>query len=503
MTTSDSQPIRDFKDHDRVMEFVDTGFEYWRILVVGDVMLDRHGWGSVNRISPEAPVPIVRFLKERQVAGGSGNVAMNLVGLGMRVSLVALTGTDEAADQLRAVLGGAGVDVEGLVQDSSRPTTTKMRVIGGHQQMLRLDFESSHEPSAELQDRLLEEVRSKLDSCSAVILSDYAKGLLTPELCQRLIALSRQRQIPVLVDPKGSNWEKYRGATLITPNRTELAAVCSADLSDPKNLVLEAQRLRRHLGLDAMTVTLSEEGMIHVDEFSAIRVPAMAREVFDVSGAGDTAIATLTGALVTGLSDSDSLVLANVAAGIVVGKVGTVPLARSELLNEIDSLPGGDGRTHRKITKRQRIGRTVEAWRARGERVVFTNGCFDILHAGHVSYLSKARELGDRLVIGLNTDASVQRLKGAGRPINAQSHRALVLASLEAVDSVVLFDEDTPLELIRELKPDVLAKGADYTVESIVGAEDVLSWGGEVKLLDLMDGLSTTRIVSRLASLER
>lgn len=498
MHTTDRKLVKTLQESAKVLEVVESGFFSRKVIVVGDLMLDRHIWGSVNRISPEAPVPIVRFHRETQMAGGCGNVAMNLIGLGMSVSLVALAGDDESGRLLADLLRKSGVDASGIVIDHGRPTTTKTRVIGGHQQMLRLDAESTTEPGAELESRLLEAVISHIDSASAVILSDYAKGVLTESFCQCVISACRKRSIPVLVDPKGRNWGKYRGATLITPNRSELAVVCESNITDIDCLVSEGRRLQKELELKALTVTLSEEGMIHIDSMSAIRVPAMAREVFDVSGAGDTAIATLTCALAAGLTESDSLVLANIASGIVVGKVGTVPLGKSELLSELRSLAGREG-LEGKICSRAVAKRLLDAWKTKGDRIAFTNGCFDILHAGHVTYLAQARRFADRLVVGLNSDASVQRLKGPTRPINPQEQRAQVLAGLESVDLVVLFEEDTPLELITDLRPDILAKGADYKIEDVVGAKEVIGWGGEVKLAELVDGLSTTRIASKIA----
>ncbi|MEN9352774.1 MAG: D-glycero-beta-D-manno-heptose-7-phosphate kinase [Fibrobacterota bacterium] len=498
MPTIDQSLTSTFSQSERVLAAVGAGFDGKLVLVVGDVMLDQHLWGSVTRISPEAPVPVVRCLKRTLMAGGAGNVAMNLVGLGLTVSLVALVGEDEAATQIREELGQAGVDVDGVLSDRDRPTTTKMRVIGGHQQMLRLDSESTQPPSPELEDALLRKVVGKLEKASAVILSDYAKGVLTPSLCQGIIRAAKLKGIPVLVDPKGKEWEKYRGATRITPNRSELVAVSASPLTDRETLIRESRKLREQLDLQSLTVTLSEEGMIQVDAQEVIQVPAMAREVFDVSGAGDTAIATLTAALAAGLDACDCLVLANIAAGIVVGKVGTVALGKSELLAELEAKE--DSANQGKVCEPARLLRLVDAWKARGERVVFTNGCFDILHAGHVSYLAKARTLGDRLVLGLNSDASVRRLKGPTRPINPQEQRAVVLAGLGAVDAVVVFDEDTPLELIKTLRPQVLAKGADYRAEDVVGGAEVLSWGGEVKLVDLVDGVSTTKIAAKIST---
>lgn len=487
-----------FKDPERIQALLEAGFGGGRILVIGDLMLDRHVWGTVSRISPEAPVPVVRTSRQTDMAGGCGNVAMNLVGLGANVSIVSLLGQDAEGELLRKLLVDSGIDTKGIMIDSSRPTTTKTRILGGHQQMLRLDSESTAAPDTGLEELLVAAIRELTPGVDAVILSDYSKGVLTPALCKASIATAKANGIPILVDPKGLDWSKYRHATTITPNRSELAAVSKVGLSSIDTVIREANRIREELDLNALTVTLSEEGMVHVDADHPVHVPAMALDVFDVSGAGDTAIATLTCCCAHSLDWRDSLLLANIAAGIVVGKVGTVPLERDELLTAFEASLLGRGHVgkHVGIDEAQRL---VRSWKRRNEKVVFTNGCFDILHAGHVSYLDAARRLGDRLVLGLNSDASVRRLKGASRPINPQEHRAAVLASLAAVDVVVLFEEDDPRNLIQALRPDVLAKGADYRKEQVIGASEVESWGGEVKLVELVDGVSTTRIAARIA----
>lgn len=488
-----------FREPDRVLQVVESGFGAGCVLVVGDLMLDRHIWGAVSRISPEAPVPVVRLTRQTCMAGGCGNVAMNLVGIGLEASIVSLIGTDAEGDLLLSELEKSGMDTTGILRDETRPTTTKTRILGGHQQMLRLDSESTAAPNEVLEARFVELIRRKVPGVVAVILSDYAKGVLTSAICETAISVARQHGIPVLVDPKGMDWSKYRNATTITPNRSELAAVTKSSLSESHQLVQEARRLRDELALEALTVTLSDEGMIHIDSEDAIQVSATARDVYDVSGAGDTAIATLTGCLVNKMNWHDSLLLANIAAGIVVGKVGTVPLGKDELLAELEANLEGRGHIG-KLLELEDAQRLVRSWKRRGEKVVFTNGCFDILHAGHVSYLDMARRLGDRLVVGLNSDASVRRLKGESRPINPEIQRAAVLAALASVDVVVLFEQDTPLELIATLRPDILAKGADYQKEQVVGAAEVESWGGEVRLVDLVDGVSTTRIATRIAS---
>lgn len=489
--------MQHFDDYGATQHALDSGFDGQHVLIVGDVMLDRHIWGVVNRISPEAPVPVVRYQRESLTPGGCGNVAMNLAGLGVKVSVVSLVGVDQDGVRLRDQMSEAGVDVSGIVDDSTRPTTTKTRIIGGHQQMIRLDTESAEPPSEGIRRRVVGLVREKLESARTLILSDYAKGLLTNVVCEEVIRAARQAAVPVFVDPKGKDWSRYRGASTLTPNRSELSVVASADVTTKEALIREANRLREHLELDSLTITLSEEGMLRVEGDRVISVPAMAREVFDVSGAGDTAIATLAAAMGTGLSTHDGLLLANIAAGIVVAKVGTVPVHRYELIQALRDWhkPGSAG----KSVSPQELRNLIGVWRKNGERIVFTNGCFDILHAGHVSYLEQARNFGDRLIVGVNSDASIARLKGPGRPINPESHRLQVLRALESVDLVIPFDEDTPLSLINELRPDVLVKGADYTEDEVVGAREVRSWGGDVRLVELVSGVSTTNIASAMA----
>lgn len=489
-------PRCEFHDPGQVASEVSSGFHGRKILVVGDLMLDIHLWGSVSRISPEAPVPVVRCNRQTLVAGGAGNVAMNLVGLGLKVQLCGLVGKDDPSRQMRASLESAGIETAGLIEDEGRPTTTKMRVIGGHQQMLRVDQESVEPPSALVESAMLDRIHQEIAHCSAVILSDYAKGVLTPAVCQQVIAWAKERGIPVLVDPKGADWQKYTGATRITPNRPELATLTGKASKDREEIAAVARELCSRLQLGSLIVTLSEEGMLQVNDKDAIHVPAMAKEVFDVSGAGDTAIATLAAALAAGIDGWDALLLANLASGVVVAKVGTVPIQPGELLATLE-----DSRSSlsEKIVSRSAAADLVKKWKQSGEKVVFSNGCFDILHAGHVSYLAKARQTGDRLVVGLNADDSVRRLKGPTRPINDESQRAIVLAGLQSVDAVVLFEEDTPLDLICDMRPDILVKGADYREEDVVGAREVRQWGGDVRLIDLVEGVSTTKIAKKIS----
>jgi D-beta-D-heptose 7-phosphate kinase/D-beta-D-heptose 1-phosphate adenosyltransferase len=468
-------------------------------LVVGDLMLDRYLWGEVERISPEAPVPVVRLTRESDRVGGAGNVAANLVGLGLETALAGFVGEDEAGESLVSKLRERGIDVGAIERLPGVPTITKTRVIGGHQQMLRIDHESADAYAPVAFERLLTRVEDLMQSRppAVVVLSDYAKGVLGPALCQRLIQTAKAADIPVLVDPKGKDFDKYRGATGITPNKLEAADICAVSSKDTAVLLAGMAGLRERLGLDFVALTRGEDGISLFDGAMDVQhLPANAKQVFDVSGAGDTVIATMAAAIAAGLDRALACRLANLAAGVVVGKVGTAPIDRTELLHEIERLDSQQQAD--KICSREEARLRVQARRQQGKKVVFTNGCFDLLHVGHVTYLEQARRLGDYLVVGLNTDRSVRALKGPTRPVIREEDRARVLAALEAVDAVILFDEDTPLDLIRALRPDVLVKGSDYTEGQVVGAEEVSSWGGRVELVPVIDGKSTSGIIGAI-----
>jgi D-beta-D-heptose 7-phosphate kinase/D-beta-D-heptose 1-phosphate adenosyltransferase len=479
-----------------VIDAIERRFLAKQILVIGDAMLDRHIWGQVSRISPEAPVPVVKVVRESASPGGAGNVALNLACLGIQARLVGLIGDDANGAELGALLVKNGIDASGLVRLPGRPTTTKARVIGGHQQMLRLDTEDAAEVPASAAAELVDRAVRACADAAVVVISDYAKGVVTPALAIAVISECRRRGVPVLVDPKGREWSKYRGATILKPNRSELAAIAARAPRTTDELVAEARRLVRDLELGQVVVTLSEEGMLRIGSEEVVRLPAVAREVYDVSGAGDTVLATLAAGLAAHLHIDDAMRLSSLAAGVVISKVGTVPIHHGELL--VEALSESQRAHDSKICDLEHLRHRVKLWRARGERIVFTNGCFDLLHAGHITYLEAARACGDRLLIGLNTDRSVRALKGPSRPINSEGDRALVLSSLASVDAVVLFDDDTPMALIQALRPDVLAKGADYTVATVVGAQQVQSWGGEVRLIPLVPGLSTTAIAAKV-----
>lgn len=470
-----------------------------RILVVGDLMLDHYLWGDVRRISPEAPVPVVRLQRSTHLPGGAANVAVNLARLGVQSAVVGMTGSDNARHDLLAAIRDidGDIDTDGIIATDDRPTIVKTRVMAGHQQLLRVDHEDSSPISDATATALGDHIADRIQQTDALLLSDYAKGTLTAALTQRVIQMARARHIPVIVDPKGNDFSRYKGATAITPNRAELAQATGCPIDDLDAIYGAAHHLRHQLDLAFMLLTLSEHGLALIEADGTIPIPAAAREVFDVSGAGDTAIAAFTAALCCGLDRKDAAHVANLAAGVVVGKVGTATLSSDELIEALHQETAHEQAA--KIRTRQSLTRCIDDWRRRGERIVFTNGCFDLLHAGHVNYLEQARRQGDRLVVGLNTDHSVRKLKGPDRPIIAEGDRARVLAALAAVDAVVLFDAPTPLDLITSLRPDVLVKGADYTEAEVVGAAEIKSWGGQVVLIPLTEQRSTSNIVRKIS----
>ncbi|WP_295408730.1 bifunctional D-glycero-beta-D-manno-heptose-7-phosphate kinase/D-glycero-beta-D-manno-heptose 1-phosphate adenylyltransferase HldE [uncultured Thiocystis sp.] len=459
------------------------------VLVAGDLMLDRYWSGATRRISPEAPVPVVQVDRIEERPGGAANVALNLASLGVRTSLVGVTGADEAADLLADRLADLGITAR-LHRRADVPTITKLRILSHHQQLIRLDFEQSLAPRDGDEDPLPALIAERLAGVDLLLLSDYAKGTLANP--QALIARARIAGIPVLVDPKGRDFARYRGATLLTPNRGELeeiVGVCGDDMA----LIEKGQRLRVDLGLDALLVTLGERGMLLLrPSAEALHLPTQAREVFDVTGAGDTVIATLAAALGAGVDLAEACALANCAAGLAVGKLGTATVSAPELER---AYRGTEWQT---VLEPDALVAAVATARARGERVVMTNGCFDILHEGHVAYLQQARRLGDRLVVAVNDDDSVRRLKGEGRPINSVEQRMAVLAGLASVDWVCAFGGETPEALICRVKPDLLVKGGDYRPDAIAGADCVRANGGEVRVLDFLPGRSTSRILDAL-----
>lgn len=488
-----------FDNPNLVYQSVRNHFGRSRILVIGDLMLDVYLWGDAQRISPEAPIPVLKFLRRSIGAGGAANVACNLAKLGLDVSICGFVGADTKGTHLLSELHQIGIDTSAVVTINERPTITKTRVIGGHQQMLRIDYEDISPIAHSYRSDLLRAVSDRLcNRPQAIILSDYAKGVLTKEICRLIITQARNLGILVFVDPKGANYNKYAKATALSPNLAELTAVAKIPIDSWDELVARTKVLRKKLELEFLVITRSEEGVTLIEEETTMDFPATARKVFDVSGAGDTLIATMVAGLVANLSRHDALQLANLAAGIVVGKVGTEPISQEELLATLSRFASFIPLS--KILRQSDIIKQIERWRMQGEKIVFTNGCFDLLHIGHVVNLAKAKMEGDRLIVGLNTDQSVKRMKGNDRPIIPQNERAQIIAALESVDAVILFEEDTPLNLIRLLKPDVLVKGSDYTLNQVVGAEDVKSWGGKVKLLPLVESWSSAAIINKVRS---
>ena len=466
-------------------------------LVIGDVMLDRYLMGEVSRISPEAPVPIVLLKSQQDRAGGAANVAANLALLGIKTHIIGCVGDDSEATILCNLMTNIGIETSAVMQSNHRPTIAKTRILGGHQQMMRLDQENSANFTEAETTALQASIHAALSGMpKIVILSDYAKGLLSEPTCQEIIALCKAKNIPVLVDPKGRDYRKYQGATALTPNKKETAEACDTNTSDA-NLISKATALKNSLNLQFLAVTRGEEGITLLDEASH-HLPAIAKQVFDVSGAGDTVIATLAAGLMNNLSPLEALQLANIAAAVVVGKVGTVPITQHDLLEALTSQQSQSQAN--KVCDLPELMQKVNAWKQQNQKIVFTNGCFDLLHAGHVTYLEAAKKRGDKLILGLNTDRSVSALKGPTRPVVNENDRARVLAALESVDAVILFDEDTPLNLINTIKPNIIAKGSDYTADQVVGGKEVQSWGGEIALIDLVAGRSTTGIINKMAT---
>lgn len=459
------------------------------VLIVGDIMLDRYWSGDTQRISPEAPVPIVRINNDEDRPGGAANVALNIASLGGKSTLIGVTGKDQASEVLTTKLQAMNIQCDFIQQDNI-PTITKLRVMSRSQQLIRLDFEESLHSIDKTQ--LQQQVEQHITKHQLLLLSDYDKGTLSN--VEALITIAKKNNVPVVIDPKGHDFSRYRGATLLTPNMSEFEAVVGVCHSETE-LVEKGQKLLTELELSALLITRSENGMtlLRKDQ-QELHLPTQAKEVFDVTGAGDTVIATLALAIAANTSFSQASALANIAASVVVAKIGTSTVSEAELLAQIYSgQESGFG-----VLSEEQLKIAVELAKARGEKIVMTNGCFDLLHAGHVSYLANAKKLGTRLIVAVNSDASVTRLKGAGRPINPVDRRMAVLAGLGAVDWVVDFSEDTPQRLIANILPNVLVKGGDYKVGDIAGGKEVLANGGEVNVLNFEEGVSTTEIIKTI-----
>ena len=468
-------------------------FSVGTTLVVGDLMLDRYWSGGTDRVSPEAPVPVVHIQDIEERPGGAGNVALNIAALGGGVTLLGVVGEDAEGEALQKQLEGQGVDCSFQKEPGLR-TSTKLRVLSRHQQLIRLDFEESMEKLSLIP--MMEQFKAQLADCGAVILSDYGKGTLSQ--IEQIIVLARAAGKPVLIDPKGSDFSKYSGATLMTPNLSEFEAI-AGECDSTAQLVERGQQLREQLQMDAMLVTRGEAGMTLLDGAQPpFHQPTHAREVYDVTGAGDTVIATLAAGIAAGANRQDATTVANLAAGIVVGKLGTATTSVAELYQAIhDPEETGFG-----VLDEGQLQSAIDQAHARGEKVIMTNGCFDLLHPGHVSYLAEARRLGDRLVVAVNSDESVRQLKGAvngvSRPVNNLESRMMLLAALESVDWVVPFSEETPERLYCNILPDVIVKGGDYKPGEVAGGPCVVANGGSVEILKFVEGHSTTSIVERI-----
>lgn len=470
-------------------------FDFGQIAIIGDVLLDCYINGSVSRVSPEAPVPVLLRAKETAVPGGAANVALNAATLGCKVSLIGLVGKDSAANTLRRLLHDVGgIDSAGLIEIDAWPTITKTRVLSGRQQIVRIDDERPHPGTSDTEARLIQSAFAAIDRADVLICSDYAKGVLSDTVLRAVIDRARARNLPVIVDPKRRDFTAYTGATLLAPNRNELASATGMAVTSDQEIAAAAHAASAQFGGDIL-VTRSEDGMtLFRRDGRSSHAMVRKSEVYDVSGAGDTVVATIASVLSAGQNLETAIVIATSAASIVVEKLGTATVSRAELSAALRAEMKEEG-VATSLTGAQTL---IEEWHRHGARVVFTNGCFDLLHPGHIALIRAAARQGDKLVVALNSDASVRRLKGPDRPIQNEQARAMLLGALRDVDAVLIFDEDTPLETIMALRPDVLVKGADYKEEDVVGGSFVKTYGGRVALVDLVNGQSTTSIVNRI-----
>ena len=470
-----------------------------RILVLGDFMVDHYLWGTVNRISPEAPVPVVHVKNETCNMGGAGNVVNNLIAFGCEVSAVGMVGIDDDGDFILGELSKKGVCTEAFLRKEDYQTIKKCRIIAEHNHVVRFDREIITDISESEEEMILDKLSKMFNQLDCVILSDYGKGMLTVSLCQKVIKKCSDMKIPLVVDPKGSDYSKYYGATLVTPNKKEASRASKIDIIDDESLESAGIKLLNELGLEYVIITLSKDGMALFRDTGMEKIPAIARDVYDVTGAGDTVIAGLAYSFAENISLNRGCEFANKAAGIVVGKVGPA----TATLKEIEEYNFVNDVYPEKIIERRKLGEIIERYKGNSKNIVFTNGCFDIIHAGHVFYLKEARKFGDVLIIGLNSDSSVKKLKGESRPIFNQNERASVLSALQMVDHIVIFSEETPQDLITEIVPDVLVKGGDYTKEDIVGYDTVINAGGLVEIVRFVEGQSTTSVIELIKKLKK
>ncbi len=462
------------------------------ILVIGDLMIDHYLWGKCERISPEAPVQVVDIKNETIVLGGAGNVITNLVSLGANVSVMSVIGSDETAIDLKYKLDQEGVK-SFLIEQKGRKTSKKSRIMASHSQVVRFDHESKNNISFSSVNKLYSKLQERINAYDIILLSDYGKGVLTNDLTQKVINYANEHNIKVIVDPKGSDYSKYKGAYLLTPNKTEAKIASRIDIENDEQLKEALQKLKIISNLDISIITLSEQGIAILDKNDEVIIkPTVAREVYDVTGAGDTVLASLGYALSSGNNIYKSVEFANLAAGVVVGKLGSSTVTFDEIEDYKATLHKSSIELH--IKSINEIQKVIKRLKEQNKKIVFTNGCFDILHKGHVQYLNKAKSYGDILILGLNSDSSVKRLKGDGRPINVQDDRAYILSGLECTDYVVIFDEDTPYELIKIVQPDILVKGSDYEDKDIVGS-DIAK---ETKLVTFVQGKSTSKTINKI-----
>jgi D-beta-D-heptose 7-phosphate kinase/D-beta-D-heptose 1-phosphate adenosyltransferase len=462
-----------------------------KILVIGDLMIDHYLWGKCERISPEAPVQIVDIQKETTVLGGAGNVINNLISLGSLVYVYSVIGSDETASELKQMLNTAGAN-SFLIEEQNRKTSKKSRIMASHSQVVRYDNESKEDIDLYSQKQLFDKFEATIESFDIILFSDYGKGVLTTALSQKLIACANLKGKKVLVDPKGKDYSKYKGAYLLTPNKKEAQEATGISITNESSLNEALAKLKEVASLEISMITLSEDGIAFLQNEDVIVKPTVAREVYDVTGAGDTVLASLGYALALNNDIAPSVEFANLAAGVVVGKLGSATVSLDEIEEYKSSIHKSSIELH--IKTFDEIQKVVKRLKEQNKKVVFTNGCFDILHKGHVSYLNIAKSFGDVLILGLNSDASVKRLKGHSRPINCQDDRAYILSALECVDYVVIFDEDTPYELISKVQPDVLVKGADYEGKEVIGS-DIAK---ETKLVEFVNGKSTTNTINKI-----
>lgn len=466
---------------------LDYDFQKANVLIIGDIMLDRYYYGSVSRISPEAPVPVINVKSEVYTMGGAGNVANNIKGLTVNCTIIGAAKYDEAGKLLKEMF--ENINVSSYFIDADMPTISKLRVIGGKQQIARLDFEDIHPFTDEVNSQIKSHILKEMENHNVIVISDYGKGICSDEICSFIIENSNKENKKVIIDPKGSNWEKYTNAYLVTPNVKELSEVYGKDIpNEDSEIIKYGSIIREKYNLTYLVVTRSEKGITIIGDNHIKTIPTQAMEVFDVSGAGDTVVACISVFLDLGLDIDNAVYFANMAAGVVVGKLGTAPITLSELTYAINGIHSS------KVISINNITDIIKREKSFNKKIVFTNGCFDILHKGHVTYLKKAKSLGDILILGLNSDDSVKRLKGESRPVNKESDRASVLEALECIDYIVIFTEDTPLNLIKTVMPDILVKGGDYKVEEVVGRE----YAKEVKIIDFVTGYSTTSTINKL-----